>query len=70
MRDPAATLRRIVDFFALPDASVWIDEACALLRKGQAAHAEASREQTALLRRHCHAANVLLGREPLPELYR
>ena len=70
MCDPAATLHRIVAFFDLPDEPGWIEEACALLRKGQAAHASPTIEQAALLRQHCHAANVLLGREPAPPLYR
>lgn len=70
MSDPAAALGRIVAFFDLPEKPGWIGEACALLRKGQAAHAAPTAEQAALLQRHCHAANVLLGRAPAPELYR
>lgn len=70
MSNPAATLRRIVAFFDLPDEPDWIDAACALLRRGQAAHAAPTPEQTTLLQRHCQAVNVLLGRAPAPELYR
>jgi len=70
MADPEAALRRIVAFFALPEEPGWIDEACAMLRSGQAAHAEPDAEQRALLDRYCHAANVLLDRVPPVELYR
>lgn len=70
MRDPASALERIVDFFALPEEPGWIDEACALLRAGQAAHRAPDAAQQALLDRHCHAANVLLDRLPAAELYR
>ena len=70
MSEPAATLRRIVEFFELPDEANWIDEACALLREGQAAHATPNTEQAAMLSRHCHAAMVLLDRAPAPALYR
>ena len=70
MSDPAAALGRIVAFFDLPDEPGWIGEACALLRKGQAAHATPTAEQAVLLERHGRAASVLLGRAPAPELYR
>lgn len=70
MRDPNASLERIAEFFALPNEAGWIDEACAILRAGQAAHVEPDAVQQALLDRHCHAANVLLDRVAPPELYR
>jgi putative sulfotransferase len=71
MRDPAAALRSIVAFFELPEAGEgWIDEACALLRSGQAAHAEPDAEQARLMARECQAAMVLMGRAPAMTLYR
>lgn len=70
MRAPASALRQIVRFFELPEAPDWIDRACALLRSGQAAHAEPDAGQVALLDRHCRAARVLLGRAPAVGLYR
>jgi hypothetical protein len=71
MRDPASALRSIADFFGLPEAEEdWIDRACALLRSGQAAHADPDAGQSALLDRECHAARVLLGRAPAMTLYR
>lgn len=70
MRDPAAVLAEIVDFFELPDEPGWIDRACALLKEGQAAHAEPDADQEALLEKHCHAVAILLGRATAVELYR
>lgn len=70
MSDPAGTLRRIAAFFALPEAPSWIEQACALLREGRAAHAEPGAEQAALLERHCQAARILLDRAPAPALHR
>jgi len=70
MQDPDAVLREIVGFFELPDEAGWIDEACGLLRAGQAAHAEPDAEQAGLIARHCHAAMVLLDRAPAVEPYR
>jgi hypothetical protein len=70
MSDPATALRKIVDFFELPEEPHWIDRACALLRKGQAAHTAPSAEQAELLERHCRAAMVLLDRAPAAALYR
>ena len=68
--DPETVLQKIVEFFDLPREPHWIGEACALLRAGQAAHAEPDAEQRALLERHCQAAMSLLGRVPPAELYR
>ena len=70
LSDPASTLQSIVDFFDLPDEPGWIDEACALLKKGQAAHVEPNAAQQALLERYCHAAMLLLDRVPAVEPYR
>jgi hypothetical protein len=71
MRDPASALRSISTFFDLPDADEgWIEQACALLRSGQAAHANPDADQLALLASECRAAMVLLGRSPGMALYR
>jgi Sulfotransferase family len=71
MAEPERVLREIVAFFELPDEQAgWIAEACALLRKGQAAHAAPSPDQETLLQRHCGAASVLLDRAAAPALYR
>lgn len=70
MRDPARVLAKIVAFFDLPEEPDWIDRACALLRAGQAAHAEPGPAEHALLERHCQAAMILLDRVPAPALYR
>ena len=70
IREPEVVLPTIVEFFELPEAPDWIGRACALLREGQAAHADPNTEQLALVRAHCAAAMVLLGRVPTMELYR
>jgi putative sulfotransferase len=70
MSMPAAVLQTIVEFFELPDEPGWIGRACALLREGQAAHAEPNAAQEALLERHCRAAMMLLDRVPAVEPYR
>lgn len=69
MADPSKALKSIADFFELPRDAEWIDQACALLEKGQAAHAEPTAEKAELLERHCHAAMVLLEHVPAMELY-
>lgn len=69
MADPKAALRSIADFFDLPQDETWLKNAEALLKSGQAAHAAPTAEQAALLKRHCHAAMVLLGQTPAMELY-
>ena len=69
MADPKASLTSIADFFDLPPDEAWLDNSAALLKSGQAAHAAPSAEQAALLKKHCHAAMVLLGQIPALELY-
>lgn len=69
MSDPGTALNTIADFFELPPGGDWIHSARSLLSPGQAAHAEPTEEQAALLERHCHAAMVLLERAPAMELY-
>lgn len=69
MANPKAALRSIADFFDLPPDEAWLNNAEALLKRGQAAHAAPTPEQQALLKRHCHAAMVLLGQAPAFELY-
>lgn len=69
MADPKASLTAIADFFDLPPDETWLENAAALLKSGQAAHAAPGAAQAALLKRHCHAAMVLLGQAPALELY-
>ena len=69
MADPKAALRTLADFFDLAPDDSWLTEAAALLKSGQAAQNTPTAEQTALLKRHCHASMVLLGQTPALELY-
>jgi len=70
MLDPVASLKTIADFFELAPDATWFGNAHALLKRGQAAHTTPNAAQAALVKRHCHAAMVLLGQAPPMELYR
>lgn len=69
MAEPQAALQQVVEFFSLPSDDQWIEEACGLLKEGQAAHTQANKEQSSLLKEYCHSAMVLLGRAPTMEIY-
>ena len=69
MDQPQNSLKKISTFFELPSENDWIEQACSLLKKGQSAHIEANIEQLQLLKKHCHAAMVLLGRENTMKIY-
>jgi len=69
MAEPNTALAQISSFFELPAGGNWIEQACGLLNKGQAAHAQANVEQLALLKEYCQSAMVLLGREPAMKIY-
>lgn len=64
MADPEKVLRRVAEFFELPDDEAWISQACSLLKSGRAGHQEPGREQLAMLEEHCASGSVLLGRRP------
>ncbi len=69
MADPKAALRRLADFFDLAPGETWLANAAALLKSGQAAQNTPTTEQSALLKRRCHASMVLLEQTPAMELY-
>jgi len=64
MADSQKVLRRVAEFFELPDDEAWLAEACALLEPGGAGHKEPSAEELAMLEEHCESGLVLLGRKP------
>ena len=64
MANPQEVMRRVAEFFELPDDEAWLAEACALLKPGTAGHQEPSAEQLVMLDDHCEAVRVLLGRKP------
>ncbi|MBW2424642.1 MAG: sulfotransferase [Deltaproteobacteria bacterium] len=63
LAEPRQILSRIVEFFALPDRTGWMDEAAAMLIPGKAGSARPGPEQRAMIEAHCHAGAVLLDRE-------
>ena len=61
--EPVRVLESIVEFFGLPKAAGWMDEAAGLLRPGKAGRSTPSEAEAELIARVCHPALVLLDRE-------
>ena len=61
--EPTRVLGHIIDFFDLPEAAGWMDEAVSLLTPNKAGKASPNPAQIEMLADTCHPGTVLLERE-------
>ncbi|HEX4259119.1 MAG TPA: sulfotransferase [Streptosporangiaceae bacterium] len=67
LSDTGATLRRIAEFFGLPERDGWVDEASAMIVSSHASEFEAlPRATREAVKRACEAGERLLGRRASP----